>query len=122
VAGCIITKFPFTWRNFATSLKYKRQEILVKNLITSLDVMEKARAKDTSSKGGEGYSSANMVLKNHNNGKGKTKSNKPNKTTNFKKKNNNDEMTCFVCVRQVILPRTALIERIAMVKRVMSTQ
>jgi hypothetical protein len=43
-------------RNFATSLKHKRQEILVKNLITSLDVEEKARAKDTSSKGGEGYS------------------------------------------------------------------
>jgi hypothetical protein len=37
-----------------------------------------------------------MVQKNHNKGKWKTKSNKPNKTTNFKKKNN-DEVTYFVC-------------------------
>jgi hypothetical protein len=61
VAGCIITKLPSTWRNFATSLKHKRQEISVENLIASLDVEEKARAKDTGSKGGEGHSSANMV-------------------------------------------------------------
>jgi hypothetical protein len=27
VAGCIIAKLPSTWRNFATSLKYKRHEI-----------------------------------------------------------------------------------------------
>jgi hypothetical protein len=29
LAGCIIAKFPSTWRNFATSLKHKRQEISV---------------------------------------------------------------------------------------------
>jgi hypothetical protein len=97
VAGCIITKLPSTWRNFATSLKHKRQEISVENLIASLDVEEKARAKDTGSKGGEGHSSANMVQMNHNNGKGKTKSNKPNKTTNFKKKKNKVELTCCAC-------------------------
>jgi hypothetical protein len=61
VAGCIIAKLPSTWRNFATSLKHKRQEISVENLIASLDAEEKARAKDTGSKGGEGHSSANMV-------------------------------------------------------------
>jgi hypothetical protein len=66
-------------------------------MIASLDVEEKARAKDTGSKGGEGHSSANMVQKNHNKGKGKTKSNKPNKTTNFKKKKNKAELTCFAC-------------------------
>ena len=27
VAGCIIAKLPSTWRNFATALKHKRQEI-----------------------------------------------------------------------------------------------
>jgi hypothetical protein len=27
VAGCIIAKLPFSWRNFATSLKLKRQKI-----------------------------------------------------------------------------------------------
>jgi hypothetical protein len=47
VAGYIIAKLPSTWRNFATSLKHKRQEISVENLIVSLDVEEKARAKDT---------------------------------------------------------------------------
>jgi hypothetical protein len=97
VAGCIIAKLPSTWRNFATALKHKRQEISVENLIASLDVEEKARAKDTGSKGGEGHSSANMVQKNHNKGKGKPKSNKPNKTTNFKKKKNKAELTCFAC-------------------------
>jgi hypothetical protein len=96
LAGCIIAKLPSTWKNFATSLKHKRQEISVENLIASLDVEEKAQAKDTESKGGEGHSNANMVQRNHNKGKGKTKSNKPNKTTNFKKKNK-AELTCFAC-------------------------
>jgi hypothetical protein len=52
VVGCIIAKLPSTWRNFVTSLKHKRQEISVENLVASLDVEEKARAKDTGSKGG----------------------------------------------------------------------
>jgi hypothetical protein len=38
-----------------------------------------------------------MVQRNHNKGKGKPKSNKPNKTTNFKKKKNKAELTCFTC-------------------------
>ena len=89
VAGCIIAKLPSSWRNFATTLKHKRQEISVENLIASLDVEEKARAKDTAEKGGEGQSSANMVQKRT---FGKTKGNykpsfnKPEKTTIFKKK------------------------------------
>ena len=33
-------KLPSSWRNFATTLKHKRQEILVENLIASLDVEE----------------------------------------------------------------------------------
>ena len=61
VAGCIIAKLPSSWRNFATTLKHKRQEISVENLIASLDVVEKARAKDAFEKGGEGNSGANMV-------------------------------------------------------------
>ena len=52
VVGCIIAKLPSSWRNFATALKHKRQEISVENLIASLDVEEKARAKDASEKGG----------------------------------------------------------------------
>jgi hypothetical protein len=37
-----------------------------------------------------------MIQKNHNKGKGKTKSYKPNKTTDFKKKNE-DEVIYFTC-------------------------
>jgi hypothetical protein len=77
-------------------MKHKRHEISVENLIAPLDVKEKTRAKDTYSKGGEGHFSANMVQKNHNKDKEKTKSNKPNKTVNFKKKNK-AEVTCFAC-------------------------
>ncbi|KAK1603138.1 hypothetical protein QYE76_007873 [Lolium multiflorum] len=88
VAGCIIAKLPSSWRNFATTLKHKRQEISVENLIASLDVEEKARAKDTTEKG-EGQSSANMVQKkpySKNKGNNKPSFNKPMKTTTFKKK------------------------------------
>ncbi|KAK1665418.1 hypothetical protein QYE76_053577 [Lolium multiflorum] len=46
VAGGIIAKLPPSWRNFATSLKH-RQEFSVSDLIGSLHVEEKARAKDT---------------------------------------------------------------------------
>ena len=47
VAGGIIAKLPPSWNNFATSLKNKRQEFSVADLIGTLDVEEKARAKDT---------------------------------------------------------------------------
>jgi hypothetical protein len=80
VAGGIVAKLPPSWRNFATVLKHKRQEITVESLIASLDVEEKARAKDVSLKGGEGQTSANMVQKPFHN-KNKGKDNKPNKTT-----------------------------------------
>jgi hypothetical protein len=70
VAGCIIAKLPPSWRNFATSLKHKRQKISVENLIASLDVEEKARAKDNTEKGNEDKASANFVQRNF---KGKNK-------------------------------------------------
>ena len=62
VAGGIISKLPPSWRDFATSLKYKRQEFSVAELIGSLDVEERARAKDNRGKGVES-SAANMVQK-----------------------------------------------------------
>ncbi|WVZ82630.1 hypothetical protein U9M48_029876 [Paspalum notatum var. saurae] len=46
-------------RSFATATKHKRTKISVEEPIASLDVEEKARAKDT--KGGEGHSVANTV-------------------------------------------------------------
>ena len=100
VAGCIIAKLPSSWRSFATTLKHKRQEISVENLIASLDVEEKARAKDTAERGGEGQSSANMVQKNHHHGKSKSAFNMPTKTTSFKKKKkmmNKAELKCYTC-------------------------
>ena len=87
VAGCMIAKLPPAWRTFGTSLKHKRMKISVESLIASLDVEEKARAKDTG-KGAEGQSSANMAQKFSGKGKGKNKLGM-NKTTEFKKKNNN---------------------------------
>ncbi|WVZ50226.1 hypothetical protein U9M48_001500 [Paspalum notatum var. saurae] len=77
-----------------TALKHKRTKISVEELIESLDVKEKARAKDT--KGGEGHSVANTVQNQRNQGKGKGKF-KPNKSTNFKKKKNKAELPCFMC-------------------------
>ena len=50
VAGCIIAKLPHVWTDFATSLKHKRQEFDITDLIGSLDVEEKARAKDVCAK------------------------------------------------------------------------
>ena len=61
IAGGIIAKLPPSWRNFATSLKHKRPEFLVVDLIGSLDVEEKARAKDTRARGAEGGSTANFI-------------------------------------------------------------
>ncbi|XP_073360370.1 uncharacterized protein [Aegilops tauschii subsp. strangulata] len=63
IAGGIIAKLPPSWRNFAASLKHKRQEFTVVNVIGTLDVEEKARAKDTRARFHEGNSSANLVQK-----------------------------------------------------------
>jgi hypothetical protein len=45
VAGGTIAKLPPSWKNFATSLKHKRQEFNVAELIGTLNVEERARAK-----------------------------------------------------------------------------
>jgi hypothetical protein len=65
LAGCIIDKLLQAWIGFATSLKHKRQEFGIAELISSLDVEEKAKAKDVRGKKiGEGSSSAHVVQKN----------------------------------------------------------
>jgi hypothetical protein len=101
LAGGIIAKLPPSWTDFATTLKHKRQEFSVAELIGSLDVEERARANDTCGKGVE-PSSANMVQKknsnaSHNNKKKNNQYNatKPKQTTSFKRKNKRDG--CFVC-------------------------
>ena len=50
VAGYIIAKLPHGWTDFATSLKHKRQEFGIADLIGSLDVEEKARGKNVRGK------------------------------------------------------------------------
>ena len=66
MAGGIIAKLPPSWTDFVTTLKHKRQEFSVAELISSLDVEERARAKDTHGKGVE-TSSANMIQKKNSN-------------------------------------------------------
>lgn len=90
MVGCIIAILPSTWRNFTTSLKHKRHEISVENMTVSLDIEEKARAKDISCKGGKGTSSTKMVQKKYNKGKGK-------QNYNTQKKKNKAEMPFFTC-------------------------
>ena len=109
VAGGIISKLPPSWRDFATSLKHKRQEFSIDALIGTLDVEEKARAKDTRVRPGVG-GSANLVQKNNNartnyKGKGKGKKQpqpqpqipKAKQTTGFKK---NKKGKCYVCASE----------------------
>ena len=45
IAGGIIAKLPPSWTDFATTLKHKRQEFSVAELIGSLDVEERAEQK-----------------------------------------------------------------------------
>jgi hypothetical protein len=91
VAGGIIAKLPPSWTDFATTLKHERQEFSVAELIISLNVEEKVRAKDTRGKGVE-TSSANMVQKKNSNASHKRKNKqqnatKPKEAASFKKKN-----------------------------------
>jgi hypothetical protein len=65
VAGGIISKLPPSWNDFATLVKHKRQGFTIDGLIGTLDVEEKARAKDTRGKA-VGRASANFVQKNNN--------------------------------------------------------
>ena len=123
VVGGIIAKLPPSWRNFATSLKHKRQEFSVSNLIGSLDVEEKARAKDKSAGGAEGGSSANLVQKKNfqsykskNKGKPDDKGkfdakNKASRSTNFKKKTDRRKvlaMSAVVLITGLLAAPTAM--------------
>jgi hypothetical protein len=64
----IIAKLPTSWRDFATSLKHRREDISNVSLIISLDVEEKARAKDapSTSSAAENGASSNVIVGKHN--------------------------------------------------------
>jgi len=102
VAGGIVAKLPPSWKDFGTSLKHKRQEFNIEELIGTLDVEEGARAKDNG-KGVE-TSTTNVVQKRNfhkfnkkKNHKKKEKVPKSIQTAHFKKKNNNKKGGSFVC-------------------------
>jgi hypothetical protein len=91
-------------KDFATSLKHKRQKFNVEELIGTLDVEERARAKDN--RKGVETSTANVVQKKFRKFNKKKNQNKqentpkPVQTTQFKKKKNNNNKGkggCFVC-------------------------
>jgi hypothetical protein len=63
VAMAIIVKLPTSWRDFATSLKHKREDISTESLITALDVEEKARVKDAPSTSAATENGASAFLK-----------------------------------------------------------
>jgi hypothetical protein len=101
VAGGIVTKLPPSWTDFATTLKHKRQEFSVAELIGTLDIEERARVKNTRGKGIE-TSSVNMVQKKNSNASRNNKkknkqqnATKPKQIATFKKKNK--EASYFVC-------------------------
>ncbi|XP_062208852.1 uncharacterized protein LOC133910487 [Phragmites australis] len=88
VAASIIAKLPASWRDFATSLKHKREEISTEDLIIVLDVEEKARAKDmpsTSAVAENGANANSIEKKLYDKNKGKLQDGgKTKKTTNSK--------------------------------------
>jgi hypothetical protein len=100
VAGYMIVKLPPSWTDFATSLKHKREEFSTAELVGTLDVADKVRAKDVSgNKVIEGSSSAHVVQKNHPKPQKKKfqQKLKQKPTTPFKKGKtmNKDKMNCF---------------------------
>ena len=91
-------KVAFLLEEFCHYSETQETEISVENLIASLDVEEKARAKDVSENGCEGNSSANMVQKYHPHSKNMKAAHKPVKTTTFKKKKTtNSKGGCYTC-------------------------
>jgi hypothetical protein len=46
MVGGIFAKLPSSWRDFATTLKHKRQEFSIASLILTIDVEERLGAKD----------------------------------------------------------------------------
>jgi hypothetical protein len=106
VAVGIIAKLPATWRDFASTLKHKREDISMEDLVIALDVEEKARMKDapSTSTAAKNGASANIIEKKfYNKNKDKVQnSGKPKKITNFKKKSEKDDKVraCYVCGKE----------------------
>jgi hypothetical protein len=99
VVGGIIAKLPPSWRSFATTLKHKKDVMTVESLIAILDVEENARSKDMPCSGTSdaGPSNANVVEAKFDGNNNKNWKEKAKQNTEFKKKKNLADLTCFVC-------------------------
>jgi hypothetical protein len=125
VAGAIITKLPHSWRDFATSLKHKRKEFTFDDLIATLDVEEKARAKDTRGKTTAGPSSANFVQRgnpkfnNNQNKRKKPSQNRPRlrKPTGLIRRRECRGVLAILVAVRITLLRSAQIVKIARLQR-----
>jgi hypothetical protein len=125
VAGAIITKLPHSWRDFATSLKHKRKEFTFDDLIATLDVEEKARAKDTRGKTTAGPSSANFVQRGNNkfnnnqNKRKKPSQNHPRlrKPTGLIRRRESRGVLAILVAVRITLLRSARIVKIARLQR-----
>jgi hypothetical protein len=109
VAGCMIAKLPPYWIDFATSLKHKRQEFSIAELVGTLDVEDKARAKDVKGKkllrGVLVHMWCKRTVPNHKKKFQQELKQKP--TTPFKKdkKMNKKKMNYFTCGKTVDFSR-----------------
>jgi hypothetical protein len=88
VAGAIISKLPHSCRDFAMTLKHKRQVFMFDELVTTLDVEETERAKDTHGNRVLEPSSTNFVQRGYpkSNPKPQNKMKKPKKTHQWPRK------------------------------------
>jgi hypothetical protein len=107
VAGAIIPNLPHSWRDFATTLKHKRKLFSFDDLVATLDVEEKDRAKDTRGKVVADPLSANFVQRGNpkpQNKRKKPQQNPPKSNQADRPKKKKKKMTgaghnktCFVC-------------------------
>jgi hypothetical protein len=124
VTDGIIAKLPLSWTDFAITLKHKRQEFSVAELISCLDVQERTRAKDTGGKGTK-TSSVNMVQKknfnaSHNNKKKNKQQNATSPSRQPCSKRTNELVALFtgvLIIRQALVQTTNLSKRKNQLKR-----
>lgn len=101
--GMVIAKLPPSWRDFATALKHRREEMTMDDLVASLDVEEKARAKDAPLVNEDYNSRVNLTDTHQRRNKKNPKENNSGMKPRGKidkgngKKNGKGPMSCFEC-------------------------
>lgn len=101
--GMVIAKLPPSWRDFATALKHRMEEMTMDDLVASLDVEEKARAKDAPLVNEDYNSRVNLTDTHQRRNKKNPKENNSGMKPRGKidkgngKKNGKGPMSCFEC-------------------------